>query len=420
MENKPLNPMHEEAFCIQSLPNGLVVLGRPMDNVQSAALAIAAPAGASHDPPDQRGAGAVLSEWLLRGAGERDTRALNDALDQLGCQHHESVHSEYTILSAGLLGRNLPAVLEIYADILRRPRLEDATFEPCRMLVAQDLASLADEPARLANYMLRERFYPAPLGRNSYGTAQGLEALTAGRLRRHAESCLSPRGAILAVAGKFDWPALVEQVQRLLGDWSAPAPEAVKPTVEPPQPSHVQRPTAQTHIALAQRAPLLCREHYYPLRVGETILSGGMSGRLFTEVREKRGLVYHVSTRYHSLRDYAGLFTYAGTRPEKAQETFDVTLGELRRLREGIDPDEMARARVGLKSSLVMQGESSMARAGAMVNDWHRMGRLRTLDEIASAIEAVTIDQVLAALNAYPPADPTVLVLGPEPIDVKV
>jgi predicted Zn-dependent peptidase len=389
-----------------------------MDHVQSVAMAIALPMGAADDPDGLEGASAVAAEWCFRGAGERDTRALNDALDTLGCRHNERVRGEYLALSAGLLGKNLPAVLEIYADILRRPRWETAAFETCRMLVAQDLAALADEPSRQAMTLLTERFYPAPLGRCVYGTPAGLETLTAGSVREHASRRMAATGTVLALAGRFDWDAAVALVERLLGDWSGPQPAAPRVSEPPTGPAHLARPTAQTHIALAHRAPLMGQEHYYPFRVGEEILGGGMSGRLFTEVREKRGLVYGISTRYHTLRGHAGLMLYAGTRPEHAQETYDVTLGELRRIRDGIDEDELARARVQLRSSLVMQGESTLARAGALVSDWHLAGRLRTLEEIASAIEAVTREQVLEALTAYPPAEMTALVLGPDPIEL--
>jgi predicted Zn-dependent peptidase len=142
-----------------------------------------------------------------------------------------------------------------------------------------------------------------------------------------------------------------------------------------------------------------------------------MSSRLFTEVREKRGLVYHVSTRYHSLKDHAAFFTYAGTTPEKAQETFDVTIGELRRLAEGIAPQEMEIARTQLKSALIMHGESTTSRANALVSDWYHLERLRTLKELSEAIDKVTVDDVLEYLSEYPAADFTLLVIGPEPVE---
>ena len=405
--------MPEELF-VKELANGMTLLGQRMQHVASAAMTIAAPAGAAHDPPDSAGAASVISQWLLRGAGGRDTRGLNDALDALGCQHHESVLSEHLQLGTAQLGRNLADVLAIYADILRRPGLEDATFEPARALIAQDLASLEDEPARKSALMLRQRFYPHPLGRCVYGTADSLASMTADGVRGHVAEVLAPQGVILSVAGRIDWEAFCDLAEGHFSDWAGDGGAPVATEAPSGGVTHIEKDSAQVHITLAHKAACVRDPRYYAIRIAEAVLSGGMSSRLFTEVREKRGLVYHVSARYHSLKDHAGIFTYAGTVREKAQETFDVTVGELRRLQEGIEKSELARAKTQLKSSLVMQGESTAARANALAADWYHLGRLRSLKQISRAVDAVTADDVLEYLGEYPAENFTVLVIGPE------
>ena len=409
-----------EKFFTEQLDNGMVLLGQEMPNVSSAAMAILTPAGAARAPADAPGAAAVGCEWLTRGAGERDTRQLNDALDFLGCRHHEAIRSEHISLSAAQLGSNLPEVLAIYADILRRPRLADETYEPCRALTEQELASLEDEPARKCAVVLRERFYPQPLGRCVYGDAETLAKMTAERTREHLAAGLGPEGTILAVAGSIDWDQICGKASELFGDWRGPADREVPTTPPPAGVTHIQKDSAQTHIGLAHSSVTLASEHYYAARVGEMVLSGGMASRLFTEVREKRGLAYHVSCRYNSLKSCAGMLTYAGTTPPNAQQTFEVTVGELRRLAAGIEDDEMARARTQLKSALVMQGESTEARAAAMANDWYCLGKLRSLAELSDAIDSVTVDDVMAYLAECPAKDFTVLVIGPDPIDTSV
>jgi predicted Zn-dependent peptidase len=405
-----------EQFYVEPLPNGMTLLAQRMETVASTAMTFVARAGAAYDPAELAGAAGVASEWCLRGAGDRDTRRLNDALDSLGCQHHEAVQSEHLQFSCVQLARNAPAVLEIYADILRRPQCGDETFAPCRDLIAQDLAGLEDEPARNCNLMLREKFYPWPLGRCVYGRAETLAAMTPEALRDHLVSHLVPDGSILAVAGDVDWPAFRDQSQRLLGDWRAPAPTPVTPRPAAGGVTHVSKESAQMHIALAHAAVPAGDDRYYAAHMAQTVLSGGMSSRLFTEVREKRGLAYHVATRYHSTRDHAGFFTYAAAPPPRAQETFDVTVGELRRLADGIAPDEMERAVAQLKSALVMQGESTSARVNAMTADWYHTGRLRSLEEIARRIDAITVEEVIAYLHDFPAENFTVLTLGPKPI----
>jgi predicted Zn-dependent peptidase len=406
-----------ERFSIRQLANGMTLLGQQMDQVSSAAVTLAVPNGSLYDPPAMAGAAAVASEWSLRGAGDRDTRQLNDALDSLGCQHQESVRSEHTVVSAAQLGRNLHPVMAILADLVRRPRLEDATFAPSRALIEQDLESLEDEPARKCNLLLRERFYPCPLGRCVYGTAETLAAIEPATLRRHATGLAGPQGSILSVAGEIDWPAFCDQAEAMFGDWAA-TPVAPPPLTPPAGGvQFLAKESAQTHIAMAHLAAPVGHEMYYATRMAEMVLSGGASSRLHTEVREKRGLVYHVSSSYHSLKNHAGMFTYAGMRPDLAQETFEVTIGELRRLAKGIEPDEMTRSQTQLRSSLVMQGESTSARANALASDWYHLGRLRSLEEVSHAIEAVTIPDVLDYLRAFPAENFTVLVIGPKPLD---
>jgi predicted Zn-dependent peptidase len=158
---------------------------------------------------------------------------------------------------------------------------------------------------------------------------------------------------------------------------------------------------------------------YYNARIAISVLSGGMSARLFTEVREKRGLCYAIGARYHGLKQAAGIMCYAGTTPDKAQETLDCIIGEFNRLGEGITEDEIARAKVGLKSSLILQSESSSSRAGAIGSDHYILGRIRSLDEIKDKIEATSVDSVLAFLRSNPFREFTVVTIGPKQVNVQ-
>jgi predicted Zn-dependent peptidase len=157
-------------------------------------------------------------------------------------------------------------------------------------------------------------------------------------------------------------------------------------------------------------------EDYYNARVAVSVLSGGMSARLFTEVREKRGLCYAVGAQYHGLKEAAGIACYAGTTPDKAQETLDVITAEFNRLGDGISEEEIKRAKVGLKSSLVLQSESSSNRAAGTGGDYYMLGRVRSLDEIKSKIERTTVDSVLEFLRRNQFKDFTVVTIGPREI----
>ncbi|MCK5113728.1 MAG: insulinase family protein [Phycisphaerae bacterium] len=401
-------------FCIKEFPNGLTLLGEPMPNVSSVGFNVVIPGGSSRDGDDLRGAASVGAEWLLRGAGSRDSRALNEALDSLGVQHGEHAQAENFGFSATQLSRNLIPSLEIFADIILRPTLQGETFDPCRALIAQDLHGLDDEPARKCNSLLREKFFPAPLGYIPYGTPESLAAMTDTALRDHLVGLFSPHGTIIGVAGKFDWDEVCGAVEKLFGAWNGAALPQLQTTPAKTQTVHITRNSAQTHIALAHRAVISGDEAYYPARLAESVLSRGMGSRLFTEVREKRGLAYHVSSSYASLLKHAGMFTYAGTRPDQAPQTLEVIISELQRLADGITDEELTRAKTQIRSMLVMQGESTSARASSMCSDWMYLGRLRSLDEISTAVTAVTEKDVMTYLERFPADNFTILTIGPE------
>ena len=143
-----------------------------------------------------------------------------------------------------------------------------------------------------------------------------------------------------------------------------------------------------------------------------------MSARLFTEVREKRGLCYSVYASYHTLRDRGGVFCYAGTTAERAQETLDVTLGELTRLAEGVETQELDRLKARIKSALIMQQESSSARSSSLARDWYHLGRARTLDEVGRRIDELTCASINAYLAEHPPRDFTIVTLGRSALEV--
>ena len=144
------------------------------------------------------------------------------------------------------------------------------------------------------------------------------------------------------------------------------------------------------------------------------VLSGGMSSRLFTEVREKRGLCYSVYATLSTLRDQGAVLCYAGTTNERAQETLDVLLAELARIADGIEPAELQRAQALAKSSLVMQQESSSSRARSLTRDWYHLGRATTVDEVQTAIERLTTEDVLSYLRAHPPTPCSIVTIGPQ------
>jgi predicted Zn-dependent peptidase len=186
-------------------------------------------------------------------------------------------------------------------------------------------------------------------------------------------------------------------------------------TTPPPGRYHFElAKSEQTHIGIAYPSVTEMDPGYYIARMAVEILSGGMSGRLFTEVREKRALCYSVGASYASLKHQASILGYAGTSNDRAQATLDCFLSEIVRLSDGVTAEELNRAKTGLKASTIMQGESTSARAGAIAHDFFMRGRIRTLDEIKLAIDSVTVDQVNAYLKENRPNEFTIVIVGPK------
>jgi predicted Zn-dependent peptidase len=182
-----------------------------------------------------------------------------------------------------------------------------------------------------------------------------------------------------------------------------------------PRRDHILRETQQIQIAMAYPAATVDSPDYYRARAAAAILGGYSSARLFTEVRERRGLCYSVYSSYEGQPDRAAMLCYAGTSADRAQQTLDVMLTEIEQLgRGGVAPDELETMRAGLKSSLIMAQESSMSRSGALAADWYFLGRVRSLEEIAAELDALTPASVSEyAAGLAHPRERTILTLGP-------
>jgi predicted Zn-dependent peptidase len=402
-----------ERYFQHTFANGLTLLCEKMPVVQSAAMALHLDAGAAGDPEGKSGCASVLADLVLRGAGDRDTRALSDHLDRLGLHRSSGVgvyHARFGCEAvAGRVMESLPA----YADIVRRPQMPKSGFDAARDLALQGLDGLKDDPRQTLLVKLRQLFLPPPFGRNPMGETKELKKLTLKDVKSNWQRRYQADGAILAVAGNVEFAPLKEEVEKYFGDM--PKKPRKKIITERPAYGHYheRQKSEQTHIGVAYPSILETDPDHYVIRLAIEVLGGGMSGRFFTEIREKRGLCYSVWAGYTSLKNYAGVLAYAGTSNERAQATLDCMLAEIRRLSRGVTPEELSRAKIGLKASLIMDGESTSARAGAIAYDFFIRGRMRTLDEIKSGIDEVTPDRINDFLRRSEPKEFTIVTVGP-------
>lgn len=399
------------------LPNGLLVIVEPMHDVQSASMSLLLPAGGVRDLEGRCGTAALLTEMLPRGAGGLSARDLCAAMDNLGLQRSYQVGSAHITFSAATTADCLLDAMSLVGKLVTAPHLEDDDFEPARDLVEQGLSSLEDEPRQRLGKVLRQFSYPAPWGNSAEGELSDLPAISLDDVRRHFETCVRPGEAILGIAGNVRLSEVRSRIEDIFGAWEHRPLPVVKAGQCPASPHHVTHESAQTHIGLAWETVPYCDDHYYEAWAAVSLLSGGMSSRLFTEVRERRGLCYAISASLSTLRTEGRVMAYAGTTKERAQETLDVTVAEILRLHEGITEEELQRCKARAKSSLIMQQESTSSRASSLARDMYLLDRVVTLDEIQRRIDSLTVDQVRQFVLDHQPRKMVMVTIGPDSLN---
>ncbi len=408
-----------ERFFQHTFPNGLTLLAEQMPAMQSAAMTLLLPAGSATDPVDRLGSATVLSDLVLRGAGPLDSRQLTDHLDTLGLQRSSGVGIHHTRFAASAISAKVLEALPTYGDIIRRPHLPEDGFEAARDLALQALAGLDDDPRQKLLIKLREWHFPSPFGRSSMGQKDTLEKLTIDFAKADYARRYHAKDAIFAIAGNIDFARVKDAVAQHFGDWNGSQNVPLEVMPPPGNRHHEHQDSEQTHIGIAYPSIPETDADYYVMRLAMEVLSGGMSGRLFTEIREKRALVYSVWAGYTGLKGQGSIFGYAGTSNERAQATLDCFIGELHRLSSGVTAQELDRAKIGLKASTIMQGESTSARAGAIAHDFFMRGRIRDLEEIKTALDSVTLDQVNTYLKQHKPGPFTIVTVGPKELRIE-
>jgi predicted Zn-dependent peptidase len=407
-----------ECFYQHTFANGLTLLGEKMPFVQSAALTLMLPAGSATDPAHGSGSATVLADLVTRGAGSRDNRQLTEYLDSLGLQRGCSVGVYHLRFSCAAIAAKVIESISTISDIVRRPQLPEAGFEAAKDLALQALAGLEDDPRQKLTISLREIFLPQPLGRNPMGNIRDLKKMSLKECKSDWENRFQPKDAILAIAGNIDFEQVKAEVEKYFGDFTGSGLPKIELIPQTQRYHFEKQKSEQTHIGIAYPSVPETHKDYYKVRIASEVLGGGMSGRLFTEIREKRALCYSIWAGYTSLKDNGAILAYAGTSNERAQATLDCMIEQINLMGEGIMQNELDRAKVGLKAATIMAGESTGARAGAIAHDFFMRGRIRTLDEIKKEIDGITVEQVNDCLKKMPAGPFTIVLVGPKELKV--
>lgn len=411
LQNLPAN------YFYHQLPNGIEMVGQYMPSLNSITCGIQLDAAVVHEPEGKQGLSHLFEYMLFQGTKRKDARALNEAFESLGAHKGASTGLETALVWAQIVNTKFDATLELLHELLRLPTFPNDELDQMRNIILQEIRRRDDEPMSRILELVRANFYHGTtLGRLQLGTNESVRTLQKHDLQQFWQARYQPNNMLFAIAGKFDWEHVLEKMQALFGNWQGQA--ASVPAQEPKPATNVaveHQDGKQEHLAMMCPFPNYTDPDYYAAMVLGEVLGGNMASRLFVEVREKRGLVYGVSAGLSGNKQIGALRIYAGTTPEQGHECLEVIVNELRKLgREGITVDELERAKVQLKSENVMRGEGSSARMGAIARSWWYERKLKTIQDMKEAIDAVTQEQVLQVLHRFSPLNPlTVAAIGP-------
>ncbi|NKD55104.1 MULTISPECIES: M16 family metallopeptidase [unclassified Haematospirillum] len=400
---------------ITTLPSGLRVLTDRMDTVQTVTLGAWVDAGARHEPAPLNGISHLLEHMAFKGTARRSARAIAEEIEDVGGILNAWTSRENTAYYAKVLKDDVALATDIIADILQHSVFDPEELKREQSVIVQEINQAEDTPDDIVFDHFQATAYPdQAMGRAVLGTPETVRSIDRETLKRYMNSTYSTHSTVIAAAGHIDHDSFVHLVEKTFT--SLP----VFPSVTPEKAlykggeSRQDKNLEQVHLVLGFDGVAYDHPHFYATAVLSTLLGGGMSSRLFQEIREKRGLVYSIYSYTNSTTD-GGLFSiYAGTGNDEAAELVPVLCTELRKIVDTIvQNDELMRARAQIKAGLLMGLESSSNRAETAARQLFTHGRIVDTDELVAMVEAVDATAVRDAASLIFASEPTLAVLGP-------
>jgi predicted Zn-dependent peptidase len=397
------------------LSTGLSVVTDRMPHLESASLGIWIGSGSRDETADEHGISHLLEHMAFKGTKRRNARQIAEEIEAVGGDLNAATSIESTAYYARVLKADVPLALDVLSDILSDPTFDPEELRREQNVIVQEIGATDDAPDDLVFDRLQETAFPKQaVGRSILGTPETVRSFSPKRLRTYLMRNYRAPDMIVAAAGAVEHAAVVSEVEKRFASFAGPAAPA-------PVPAHFRggtrvetRDLEQVHIALALQGLPVRDEQLFSLQVFTNVLGGGMSSRLFQEVRENRGLCYTINA-FHMPYSDTGLFAlYAGTDEADAPELMRVVIDQISSATETLNETEIARAKTQLKAGLLMALESSEARIGQLGRQMLAYGRPMPLDEIVAKVDAVTVDSARAAgrllIRRSPPA---IAALGP-------
>jgi predicted Zn-dependent peptidase len=400
---------------VTRLDTGLTIVTDDMPHLQTASLGVWVGAGSRDEKPDEHGISHLLEHMAFKGTTRRGARQIAEEIEAVGGDLNAATSVESTVYYARVLKADVPLALDVLSDIL-----SDSTFDPAELIreqnvIIQEIGAAEDTPDDLVFDRLQSTaFAGQSVGRSILGTPKTVRSFDAARLRAYLSRNYRAPDMVIGAAGAVDHAAIVAEAEARFAPFAGPAAPAPEPAQFHGGINVERRKLEQVHIAMALEGVRQADPSLYSLQVFVAVLGGGMSSRLFQEVREKRGLCYAISAFHWPYTDTGMFGLYAGTDAGDADELMRVVVDEIATAADTISEAEVARAKAQMKASLLMALESSGARAEQLARQIMAYGRPIPLDEIVAKVDAVTVESAREGGRALiGRSRPAVAVLGP-------
>ncbi|NRB04918.1 MAG: insulinase family protein [Rhodobacteraceae bacterium] len=393
---------------IHTLSNGFRIVTEHMPGLASASIGIWVNTGARHETADQNGIAHFLEHMAFKGTERRTALQIAETIEDVGGYINAYTSREVTAYYARVLGADVPLALDVIADILLNPVFDENEIEIERGVILQEIGQSLDTPDDVIFDWLQERAFPAqPLGRPILGPSERVSSFQRPDFQSFVRQHYGPDQMILSAAGMVDHDELARLAENLFGHLTPTPRSPVELGRFAGGDVRQIKSLEQAHFAIAFESPGYQADDIYTAQIYAAALGGGMSSRLFQEIRESRGLCYSIFAQTGAYADTGMITIYAGTSGEQVPELANLTIDEMKRAASDLSPAEIARARAQMKAGLLMGLESPSNRAERLARLLQIWGRIPALEETVERIDSVTTGDVrefAAHLAAHAPA----------------